>query len=238
MDLYFITGTSSGLGAAITKEALEQGHTVVGIGRNHSYEANRYFAVKADLSRPEVAPSITLGNPDPDQEYDHVVLINNAGIIEPVKHMGNADAATMQQHYQVNMVAPAIITNQFLAEWKDALAEKVILNISSGAAFRPIDGWGCYCSAKAGLAMLTQVIHEEATLDGVNCRAYALAPGVVDTPMQDTIRTADAENFSQLERFQQLKADDAMVSPAAVARKFLQAVNNQYENLQVLDRLN
>lgn len=238
MDLYFITGTSSGLGSAITEAALEEGHAVVGIGRQHPHTGQNYHPLKADLSQYQSAAEIALQSPVDQQSLNRIVLINNAGVIEPVKHMGKAAAAAIQHHYQVNLVAPAMLINTFLQQWANTSHEKVILNVSSGAAFRPIDGWGCYCSAKAGLAMLTQVVNEENKIDNQNCRIYALAPGVVDTPMQNTIRSAEQADFSQLERFQRLKEEQALVPPATIARKFLDVVNDQYQNLELLDRLN
>lgn len=238
MDLYFITGTSTGLGAAITEEALNAGHKVVGIGRRHPYYSDNYYSVVADLSRPEVTSSLTLSSPWADETFNRVVLVNNAGVIEPVKHMGNADASAIQHHYQVNLVAPTILINQFLNIWSVESPEPVILNISSGAASRAIDGWGCYCSAKAGLAMLTQVVNDEIQMDRISCRVYALAPGVVDTPMQATIRSADKEDFSQLDRFKSLEAEGALEEPQKVARKLINVVGGEYPKLKVVDRLN
>lgn len=239
MDLYFITGTSSGLGYALTEEVLERGHRVTGIGRNHPHQSNHYCPVEADLSRTESAAALSLSDPWQDQVYDRVVLVNNAGVIEPVKQIGHADAADISAHYQVNLVAPTILANQVLAQWAgEGTTEVVILNVSSGAAHRPIDGWGCYCSAKSGLAMLSEVIHEENRIHDRNCRVYALAPGVVDTPMQSTIRAAEQEEFTQLSRFQSLKAEGQLKSPFVVARNFINVIEGYYPDLAVNDRLN
>jgi benzil reductase ((S)-benzoin forming) len=238
MDLYFITGTSSGLGYALTHEVLKQGNRVVGIGRKHPHNATNYWATEADLSRVEAASSLSLSDPWQASRYERVILVNNAGVIEPVKHMGHANAQSINNHYQVNLVAPTILINQFLAEWENSSPELVIINVSSGAAHRPIDGWGPYCSAKSGLSMLTQVVHEENQLRNRNCRVYALAPGVVDTPMQETIRSADPSEFSQLERFRELKEQEAMEKPNTVARKFIDVVEYKHTNLATVDRLN
>ena len=53
-----------------------------------------------------------------------------------------------------------------------------MINISSGAAHRPLEGWSAYCSAKAGLAMLTNAIALECA--GAGVRVFGLAPGVID----------------------------------------------------------
>lgn len=76
---------------------------------------------------------------------------------------------------------------------------------------------GAYCASKAAVEQLTAVVGAEEP----GIRAYAVAPGVVDTDMQAEIRATPAERFPQVERFHQLKRDDAFNSPAWVARQLL-----------------
>ena len=73
-----------------------------------------------------------------------------------------------------------------------------VINISSGAAHRALEGWGAYCCAKAGLAMLTTALSLETTRSGV--RVFGLAPGVIDTDMQVTIRASGINRVSQIPR--------------------------------------
>jgi NAD(P)-dependent dehydrogenase (short-subunit alcohol dehydrogenase family) len=73
-----------------------------------------------------------------------------------------------------------------------------IVNISSGAAHRPQEGWSAYCAGKAGLAMLTRSIHLEYGTQGI--RIFGFAPGVVDTDMQVAIRASGINPVSKLPR--------------------------------------
>ena len=73
-----------------------------------------------------------------------------------------------------------------------------VINISSGAAHSPLEGWSAYCSAKAGLAMLTNTIALECADAGV--RVFGLAPGVIDTDMQASIRASGISRISQIRR--------------------------------------
>jgi NAD(P)-dependent dehydrogenase (short-subunit alcohol dehydrogenase family) len=73
-----------------------------------------------------------------------------------------------------------------------------VINISSGAAHRALEGWSAYCCAKAGFAMLTTALALETTRSGV--RVFGLAPGVVDTDMQVTIRASGINRVSQIPR--------------------------------------
>ena len=74
----------------------------------------------------------------------------------------------------------------------------MIVNVSSGAAHRPQEGWAAYCAGKAGLAMLTKCTHLEYGAQGV--RVYGFAPGVVDTAMQGAIRASGINPVSTLRR--------------------------------------
>jgi NAD(P)-dependent dehydrogenase (short-subunit alcohol dehydrogenase family) len=95
----------------------------------------------------------------------------------------------------------------------------VLVNITSGAALGGYAGWGAYCMGKAAVDRLTECVQlEEASL---GLRAYAVAPGVIDTDMQRTVRALDEERFPLVEKFRQLKRDEAFNSPAWVARKLL-----------------
>src|SRR4051812_34002453 len=73
-----------------------------------------------------------------------------------------------------------------------------IINVSSGAAHRPLEGWSGYCCAKAGLAMLTAALALETAPSGV--RVFGLAPGAVDTETQVTIRASGINRVSRMPR--------------------------------------
>jgi NAD(P)-dependent dehydrogenase (short-subunit alcohol dehydrogenase family) len=73
-----------------------------------------------------------------------------------------------------------------------------IINVSSGAAHRPLPGWSAYCAAKAGLAMLTRALAAEYGEQGI--RVFGFAPGIVDTDMQATIRASGIGPVAKLPR--------------------------------------
>jgi NAD(P)-dependent dehydrogenase (short-subunit alcohol dehydrogenase family) len=73
-----------------------------------------------------------------------------------------------------------------------------IINLSSGAVHRPLDGWIAYCAAKAGVAMLTRSVALEA--GDCRVRVYGFQPGVVDTDMQGLIRDSGLNEVSRLPR--------------------------------------
>ena len=73
-----------------------------------------------------------------------------------------------------------------------------IINLSSGAAIRPLDGWSAYCSAKAGVHMLTRAVALENADKGI--RIFGFQPGTTDTDMQVAIRASGVNAVSQIPR--------------------------------------
>ena len=99
--------------------------------------------------------------------------------------------------------------------------------LSSGAAHRPLEGWSAYCAAKAGLAMLTEALALETA--GAGIRVFGLAPGVIDTDMQVSIRASGVNRISRIPR-----ADLASVEhPAAAIRYLCTAAANDLAGSEV-----
>jgi NAD(P)-dependent dehydrogenase (short-subunit alcohol dehydrogenase family) len=73
----------------------------------------------------------------------------------------------------------------------------VIVNISSGAATSPLEGWSAYCASKAAVLMLTRCVHLEFAGQGVRC--VGLSPGTVATDMQAAIKASGINPVSQLD---------------------------------------
>jgi len=92
-----------------------------------------------------------------------------------------------------------------------------IVNVSSGAAVKAIEGWSAYCVAKAGGIHLTRLLAAEEP----DITTVALRPGVVDTDMQALIRAEGAKAMNPEKRasFLELKATGQLLDPAVPARK-------------------
>jgi NAD(P)-dependent dehydrogenase (short-subunit alcohol dehydrogenase family) len=123
------------------------------------------------------------------------ILVNNAGVIEPIGGLAQSDPAVWRRSIEVNLVGAYHTARATLPRMLEA-GKGTVINISSAAAHRPLDGWSAYCSGKAGLAMLTEAIALECADAGV--RVFGLAPGVVDTDMQAAIRASGINRISQI----------------------------------------
>ena len=98
-------------------------------------------------------------------------------------------------------------------------ADFILVNISSGAANRAIPSWASYCASKAALNILTEALYLEEKEKGIDLKAFAVAPGVIDTGMQEQIRSASPEQFSAVDNFRKMKADGVLFSAEEAALK-------------------
>ena len=225
MKYFLITGTSTGLGKALAEALLaEADHRVIGIARSCSIQHPRYTHQTKDLSLPDNLSDFSF----PEwEDATKIVLINNAATIDPIRPFGKQEAVAIARSYQLNLIAPAILTNRFISTFADVKAEKMVINVSSGAAQYPIDSWGHYCASKAGLDMLSRVADmEQKDGPGHPVRVVAIAPGIVDTPMQARIRETSGEDFKQVDRFIDYHQTGELMDPKQVAEKYLDFIRH------------
>ncbi len=196
-----ITGASRGIGAAAARFFAGAGANVVLCARGEAAiseiagsigdaalavpcDVSDYASVEAAVKAAEAA----FGAVD--------ILVNNAGMIEPVAHLAAIDPSDWDRVVDVNLkgvfygmraVLPGMI----------ARGGGTVLNISSGAATSPIEGWSHYCTSKAGVLMLTRMGDKENRDAGV--RVLGLSPGTVATEMQREIKESGVNPVSQLD---------------------------------------
>lgn len=220
MNYYFITGSSQGLGKSLTELLLQDANNLIyGFSRNQSIKHPNFNHNSIDLSDLKQVQEYqfpTLENPE------NIVLVNNAGIVGEVGHVGNLNNQKIIDCYNLNLITPSIITNNFVSKYSGL--KKLVVNISSGAGRTAIDGWNIYCATKAGLDMFSQVINEEAKINNDNLSVLSLAPGIIDTAMQTTIRSSKKEGFSNIERFIEYKENGDLASPSDTAKQILRFI--------------
>ena len=219
MNLYIVTGATKGLGSEIARGiAVQPGNRLITMGRARSDATN----IEVDL-----ADAVALGLACDELErrvagarFERAVLFNNAGVISPVGPLEKVDAAELERNLAVNFTAPILLMRRFLRVTASTPLRRIV-NISSGAGRRPVFGWTAYCAAKAGLDMASRVVALEAAERGFAIEVSSLAPGVIDTAMQEKVRSASAEDFVEVDRFRALKADATLRPAADVAADIL-----------------
>lgn len=196
-----ITGASRGIGASTAREFAQAGANVVLLARSTgAIEAlakeigASALAIACDVSNyNDVAAAVQTAV---DRFGSLDVLINNAGVIEPVSMLATSDPASWDQAIDINLKGVYYGMRAALPIML-AAGGGTILTISSGAAHNVLEGWSHYCASKAGAAMLTKSVHLETATSGI--RAMGLSPGTVATKMQREIKASGVNAVSLME---------------------------------------
>jgi len=228
MNKFYITGCSKGLGKALVDVLIRSEHnSITGISRSNELEHPRFKHFSIDLSQPDDLLILTERIFEKPGNFERMVLINNAGYLGSIKYMGKNNDDEFINIFNINLIAPSILTNAFMRKYTNSKCEKIILNISSGASKTPYDGWAGYCSSKAGLDMLSRVASMESERMKNGFKIFALAPGVIDTDMQRQVRNASERDFSRLSHFLSLKDDNKLLSPEKAATQIIRFIHDK-----------
>ncbi len=195
-----ITGASRGIGEAAARIFTAAGANVVLLARSTS-DIER---IAADIGETALAVAGDVGHfgdveaavkAAVDRFGGVDILINNAGVVEPISHMADADPKAWAQVININLNGVFFGMRAVIAQMR-AQGGGTVLTISSGAAHSPIEAWSHYCASKAGVAMLTRSLDQEERANGI--RAMGLSPGTVATQMQREIKASGVNPVSQL----------------------------------------
>ncbi len=189
-----ITGCSSGLGLALCKFYLEKGFNVYGISRTKPDITNENFYFKSfDLSKIKEIKSVLNGFIQNIGNIENVYL--NAGMLGEIKSSFDLSIDELNEVYELNVYA-----NKELLDILSSIEVAKVVAISSGASHNGSKGWGSYSLSKAGVNMLINLYSKEM----INTRLYAIAPGVIETPMTDYIRfKIDDEVYTSAKRLKE-----------------------------------
>jgi 3-oxoacyl-[acyl-carrier protein] reductase len=203
--IVIVTGASRGIGAAAAMALAKAGATVVLTARDG--------ALAGDVARSiAAAGGVASARACDVSDYGAVealiaetknrfgtlhTLINNAGVIEPIGSIAESDPAAWARNIEINLTG-AYNAIRAVLPGMIAGGGGTIVNLSSGAAIRPQEGWSAYCSAKAGLHMLTRAVALETAGQGI--RVFGFQPGTTDTDMQVLIRASGINPISQIPR--------------------------------------
>lgn len=228
MTATVLTGVSRGLGEALFHGLEQRGHRLLALGRTFSSRQRQLaheFPDRVELR----AADLSLSEPVLDREElmrfmgedetERAVLIHNAGSVEPVGAVGSLDQRRIASTVGVNLVAPMLLTDAFLAA-AGAVRPVLLLFVSSGAARRVIGGWATYCATKAGGEMFFDVVAEQYA-DDARVTVANVSPGVIDTDMQAVLRDTDGVYFPEREHYVGLAERGELPSPATVATQIL-----------------
>lgn len=208
-DYVVVTGASKGIGAETARLFAAAGAHVALLAR----DGGALSALAADIGPNALALPCDVSDAAAvaravqqaeEAQGPATILINNAGVIDPIAPMDSADPDAWGHlidinvkgvFYGMNAVLPGMITR----------GGGSILTVSSGAAHNPVEGWSAYCASKAAVAMMTRSLHHEYAGRGV--RAMGLSPGTVATNMQRVIKSSGVGPVAMLDWDDHIPAD-------------------------------
>jgi benzil reductase ((S)-benzoin forming) len=224
MHYFILTGTSSGIGLALAEVLLENGHTVFSLSRTSSPKldvfAERLQHIAIDLTETEKLTQIIeniFEKLPVNDTLKGIYLINNAGTISPIGSIGDVPQEAIVSSLHVNLTATFLLTATFIRLCQSFPVTKRVISLTSGAAKTAYEGWAAYCTAKAGIDAMTRTIGLEQKRREFPVEILAVAPGVVDTPMQTQIRATTEGIFPMQPKFIDLHAKGILTPPKQVA---------------------
>lgn len=223
-EVLIITGGSKGIGLGIATCYARKGTKVYSIARTKSAELAALGVEQIefdlmDLQHLEALFAKLFKEIQSFEEVQKISMINNAGMLGPIAPLAKQQAKDILAITTLNLTVPMLCTLFFIQQSAQLNVQKSIINISSGAAQKPYFGWSGYCASKAALNLFGQVVALEQAAVSHGVKLVSVAPGVVDTAMQDNIRASNVEDFKDLQRFIDLKEQGKLRLPDEVAEE-------------------
>ena len=237
MKKVLITGCSSGLGKSLAIYYLERGYSVYSISRRipEGLVAHPHFYFKQlDLQNFEkVIPTL---NKLLEDVVELECAILNAGILGHIQDMKDCSIKEFKEVMDINVWSNKLVLDSLFAA---NICLRQVIGISSGAAVVGKRGWSAYAMSKASLNMLIQLYATERP----ETHFTALAPGLVDTAMQDYI--CEEVNEYKYKSIQTLKiarelktmpsASDAAYNMAQSFSSLLNQPSGSFQDLRVME---
>ena len=188
-DTAVVTGSSSGIGLALSRMLVKNGYEVFGFGRNFERaeaqefckeQPEKFHAVVCDITDTQ---ALCAHIKEIDKNYRVTVLVNNAGVGYYGLHE-ELNPKKIQKMVRTNLEAPMILTQQLLRTLKKNRG--TVLNISSVTAAQSNPHGCAYGATKAGLSGFAKSLFDEVRKYGV--RVITIQPDMAKT---DLYRNAD-----------------------------------------------
>ncbi len=231
--LVWISGASSGIGKALAENVPWRDARIIDISRRGTPGLSH---VEADLSDPASWPTVaeSFQRELTDFSGERVVFVHAAGSVQPIGFAGEVDADAYTRNVLLNSAAGQVLGHAFLAAARDVDAQRCLVMLTSGAASLVGAGWSSYGAGKAALDQWVRNVGVEQDQRG-GVQVVAVAPGVVETEMQQQIRKTPREDFPKRDKFVELYERGQLSDPDEVAGQMWALLEKGFENGAVLD---
>lgn len=181
----FITGASSGIGAALAAEFARRSATVGLVARRRdALEAlvsklpGRHFAYPADVTDKDAL--IAAAHAFERDSGGADIAVANAGISVGVLTEHYEDLEAFKQVFDTNVLAMAHTFHPFIAKMRER-RRGTLVGIASVAGIRGLPGSEAYCASKAAAISYCESLRVELARFGI--RVVTIAPGFIRTPL-------------------------------------------------------
>jgi NAD(P)-dependent dehydrogenase (short-subunit alcohol dehydrogenase family) len=239
-QLTILTGTTRGLGAVMATQLAQSGEHLVTLSRVASEalaatakaHGTTLTQINVDLGDTKALEQAAAQLKPLLAKHTSVRFIHNAGVVTPIAQSQDlTDIAVINQAFQVNITSAIYLTAFVLAGATQATDLRVML-ISSGAGRNASSGWGVYCATKAAMDRYAEV----AQLDqGKRARIVSMAPGMIDTPMQEKIRATSKNDLPSLDRFLDAHSQQKLATPEGTATRLLKVLASDVFGAKTID---
>lgn len=212
-----VTGASRGIGLGVARIFRGRGMKVAGCARSEPADGLDLFR-SVDVTDLDAVERFCEEAVEALGPID--LWVNNAGVLAPIGMTRDADPAAWRRLIDVNVVGVYHGARAYLRHLRATRHAGCLINVGSGASTSAYAGWGPYCASKAAVDQLTRVLAQEES--DTETRIFCLAPGVVETGMQEYIRGRDAADFPMVDRFRRMQADGELLDVAVPAEAMLE----------------
>lgn len=235
-----ITGTTRGIGRAMAEKMAQSGERVITLARSSVPElidlahqhGTDWSELLVDLSDREQTRKAGEAISSMLQGVKIARLVLNAGTVNPILPANlHTDIDAIGQAFDINIVSTIYLTGCFINATA-AADDRRIMMISSGAGRNASHSWGIYCATKAAMDRYAEAVKIEGH---ANLRVASMAPGIVDTPMQETIRGTAVELFPNRQKFEDFHRNGALANPKVTATNLLSLLTRDEFGDRVID---
>ena len=181
----FITGASSGIGAALAAEFAARGACLGLVARRHEGLASllaalpgRHHIYAVDVTDTDAI--VAAGRAFDAATGGADLVIANAGISVGVKTEHHEDLAQFARVFQTNVLAMASTFHPFIAPMK-ARRHGTLVGIASVAGIRGLPGSEAYCASKSAVITYCESLRVE--LAKAQIKVVTISPGFIRTEM-------------------------------------------------------
>lgn len=179
MDTYLVTGANRGIGLEYCRQLKEKGSKVIAVCRSAADELqNLGVSIKTDIDITSDESVAELVKSLDGQSID--VLINNAGILEPVS-LDCLDLNSIRRQFEVNALAPLRLTQALLPNLKRGSKIAIMTSRMGSIEDNTSGGSYGYRMSKAALSMAGKSLSQDLKAKGI--AVAILHPGLVKTRM-------------------------------------------------------